>query len=223
MKVALHVVFGVVVIVELIGRWVDRIALEYPVKPLIMIWVAVYFLRYARQKEFRPWVLTAFFFSWLGDIFLMLQAVGGELLFFAGVGAFLVAQVAYIATFVRFPKGRAGDGFVRRQRWWGLPFLVYLVFIYAFLYGHLDAVMKPVVLVYAVSLVGMSLAALNRKGKVRGASFVPVFVGSVLFVVSDSLIAVDKFVAPLPMAGFMIMLSYIAAQYLIMRGLIAEA
>jgi uncharacterized membrane protein YhhN len=47
-------------------------------------------------------------------------------------------------------------------------------------------------------------------------------VGSLLFLASDSMIAINKFTTEIPMAGFWIMISYILAQYLIMRGLVLE-
>jgi len=53
-------------------------------------------------------------------------------------------------------------------------------------------------------------------------SFRLTFIGSILFVWSDSLIAFNKFSLEIPLAGFWIMLTYMAAQYLIMRGLILE-
>jgi len=43
-----------------------------------------------------------------------------------------------------------------------------------------------------------------------------------LFLLSDSMIAFNKFNSDIPLAGFLIMITYIAAQYLIMRGLILE-
>ena len=53
-------------------------------------------------------------------------------------------------------------------------------------------------------------------------SFKLVFIGSLLFLLSDSMLAFNKFHSEIPLAGFLIMLTYIAAQYLIMRGLILE-
>jgi uncharacterized membrane protein YhhN len=41
-------------------------------------------------------------------------------------------------------------------------------------------------------------------------------------VISDSMIAIDKFYTQIPLAGFWIMITYISAQYLIMRGLARE-
>lgn len=82
--------------------------------------------------------------------------------------------------------------------------------------------MKPIITIYAVSLILMSMMALNRSGRVGERSFKLVFIGSLLLLLSDSMIAFNKFHSEIPLAGFLIMLSYIAAQYLIMRGLILE-
>ena len=97
----MHLLFSVIVIVELLGRLLDKIQMEYFVKPLIMIWIAVYFLLHAKKSSFTIPVLLAFFFSWLGDNFLMLSG-SNELFFYAGVGGFFCAQVAYIFTFSKY-------------------------------------------------------------------------------------------------------------------------
>jgi hypothetical protein len=44
------------------------------------------------------------------------------------------------------------------------------------------------------------------------------FTGALFFMLSDSLLAINKFYRPFPLAGFLIMLSYIVAQYLIVIG-----
>jgi uncharacterized membrane protein YhhN len=44
--------------------------------------------------------------------------------------------------------------------------------------------------------------------------------GSVLFVISDSLLAVNKFVFALPYAPVWIMGTYLTAQYWIVRGMV---
>jgi len=46
--------------------------------------------------------------------------------------------------------------------------------------------------------------------------------GATSFVVSDSLLAVNKFYQPFAYAGVFIMLTYCAAQYLIVRGYIEQ-
>lgn len=218
----LHLIFAVIVIVELTGRLVDNVLLEYPVKPLIMIWITLYFLLNTRKRSFRTGVLLAFFFSWTGDIFLMFSGgYDNEMLFYAGVGGFFLAQVAYIFVFLLNAENDI-KGLLLRNPLWFIPLLGYGVLIYWVLYPRLDGVMVPVILVYALSLVGMSLAALNRRDRVNYSSFRLVFAGSLFFLASDSMIAINKFHTEIPHAGFLIMLTYIIAQYLIMRGLILE-
>lgn len=218
--VLLHILLGLIVIVELAGRLTGQIALEYPVKPLIMIWMALYFMRFKKKDAFVAPVLVAFFFSWAGDILLMFSG-NSELFFFAGVGGFFLAQLAYIYTFVRFSE-QGGRGFLQKRPAMALPFLAYAAGIYFILLPGLDGIMKPIILIYALSLIGMSMMALNRLGRVSRPSFLLVFTGSLLFVASDSMIAIDRFYTELPMAGFWIMATYMPAQYLIMRGLALE-
>jgi uncharacterized membrane protein YhhN len=216
----LHLLLVIIAIIELTGRFTDSINLEYTVKPLIMIWMAVYFLIFRKKKTFTVPVLVAFFFSWVGDNFLMFSGKN-ELFFYAGVGGFFFAQLTYIYVFTRYSE-KGGSGYIQKNMIIGLLFLAYVAGIYALLYPNLEGIMKPVILIYALSLIGMSMMALNRRGRVGDASFLPVFIGSVLFVISDSMIALNKFYAEFYQAGFWIMITYMSAQYLIMRGLIRE-
>jgi uncharacterized membrane protein YhhN len=216
----LHLVFAVIVIIELTGRLMDNIQMEYFVKPLIMIWIAVYFLLYKKKNTFTVPVLVAFFFSWVGDNFLMFSE-RNELFFFAGVGGFFIAQLTYIYVFSKY-KEKGGKGFLQKNLWASLFFLAYVTGILILLFPGLEGMMKPIITIYALSLIGMSMMALNRSGRVGATSFKLVFTGSLLFLLSDSMIAFNKFHSTIPLAGFLIMITYIAAQYLIMRGLILE-
>ena len=206
--------------IELTGRFTDNISLEYTVKPLIMIWMAVFFIIFRKKKTFTVPVLVAFFFSWLGDNFFMFSGKN-ELFFYAGVGGFFFAQLTYIYIFTRYSE-KGGRGYLQKNMIIGFLFLAYVAGIYALLYANLEGIMKPVILIYALSLIGMSMMALNRKGRVGKTSYLPLFIGSILFVISDSMLAIDKFYMEFPLAGFWIMITYISAQYLILRGLIRE-
>ena len=216
----LHLVLLIIAGIELTGRFTDNIRLEYPVKPLIMLWMAVYFLMFSQKKSFTIPVLLAFFFSWAGDNFLMFSQKN-ELFFFAGVGGFFLAQLSYIFIFTRYCEENR-QGYLRKNPIYIIFFLLYVGAIYYVLFPGLEGLMKPVILVYALSLMGMSMMALNRRGRVNPPSFRYVFFGSVLFLLSDSMIAINKFTAEFHLAGFWIMLTYISAQYLIMRGLVYE-
>ena len=89
------------------------------------------------------------------------------------------------------------------------------------LYPALGDQKFPVV-VYALVLVVMALNGLFRLGRTNTISFWLVFVGAMFFMVSDSVLAINKFLTPLPYAGLLIMSTYISAQFLIIEGLIAH-
>ncbi len=216
----MHLIFALIVIIELTGRLLDYIQMEYAVKPLIMIWIAVYFLQNKQKTAFTVVVLIAFFFSWLGDNFLMFSG-NNELFFFAGVGAFFFAQVTYIYIYSKFGE-YGGKGFVQKNPWISIFFLAYISGMLMLLFPGMEGMMRPIIAVYALSLIAMSMMALNRSGRVGDLSFKLVFFGSLLFLLSDSMIAFNKFHSAIPLAGFLIMLTYIAAQYLIVQGLILE-
>ena len=216
----LHLLFAVIVIVELAGRLLDNIQMEYFVKPLIMIWIAVYFLLFKKKSSFTVPVLMAFFFSWVGDNMLMLSGKN-ELFFFAGVGGFFCAQLSYIYTYTKYNES-GGKGYLQKNPLLSVFFLAYVAGMLILLFPGLEGMMKPIITIYAISLMLMSMMALNRSHRVGASSFKLVFIGSLLFLLSDSMIAFNKFHSEIPMAGFLIMLTYIAAQYLIMRGLILE-
>jgi len=78
-------------------------------------------------------------------------------------------------------------------------------------------------LIYMIVILLMSISALNRYERVSLRSFTEVFIGALLFMVSDSLLAINKFSQPIPSASFFIMLTYITAQYFIVKGMIDEA
>jgi uncharacterized membrane protein YhhN len=219
-NILLHILIIFIFSAELISRWNDFDSLDYLVKPLLMIWIAVYY--YIITREFRKslFIYLAFFFSWTGDMFLMV-AGSNEMLFYAGVGGFFLAQLSYIKSFLNVisPGNR---GFVAVNPLISFPFLIYAVIVLYIVLGGMKGVMIPIIIIYALSLISMSVAALNRKNLVSQASFRLVFIGSLFFVISDSMLALNKFYVDIPRSSFLIMLTYFVAQYLIMMGLIKE-
>jgi len=89
--------------------------------------------------------------------------------------------------------------------------------LYYWLYPNLNEMMAPVFL-YAVAICGMMIAALNRQRFVGDFSFRYVFLGALLFVISDSIIAVNMFNEPINNASFWIMMTYGLGQWLIVTG-----
>lgn len=148
-------------------------------------------------------------FSLAGDLLLIDDR---EIFFLSGIGAFLIAQVSYTLAFRR----QIGGG-LRRWPLGGLSLFAYGASLLGILWPHLGSFKAPVAL-YALAITGMGLAAIDRHGRVSRNSYLQVLTGALLFILSDSLIALNKFSQPLPHASLWIMGTYIAAQYLIGCG-----
>ena len=78
--------------------------------------------------------------------------------------------------------------------------------------------MMPVAL-YGVTIVVMVMTALFRYGRTIPNSFWLVFGGAALFMLSDSILAINKFLTPVSYASFWIMLTYMSAQLMIVVGI----
>jgi uncharacterized membrane protein YhhN len=68
------------------------------------------------------------------------------------------------------------------------------------------------VLVYAGTITVMGITAAFRFRRTYPLSFWLVFIGALLFITSDLLLATNRFVRPLPSANTLIMLTYALAQ-----------
>jgi uncharacterized membrane protein YhhN len=162
-------------------------------------------------------ILSALFFSFAGDVALELT-VYSDMAFIAGLGCFLLAHLFYIALFLRTP----GENFIKgKNMLFVVPVIAYGIVLVLILSKHLGTMFVPVLLYTAVILM-MVTAAINRKFKVGTASYIVVFSGAVLFVISDSLIALDRFVCNFRFAGIAIMATYVIAQYLIVKGYLLQ-
>jgi len=97
-----------------------------------------------------------------------------------------------------------------------------LIYEFALLYAMLSSLgeMFVPVLVYATVISAMCIFALNRCGRVNAARFKWVFIGAIVFVLSDSTIAINKFLTSIPVSGLWIMSLYAFSQYLIVNGIL---
>ncbi|HOX81475.1 MAG TPA: lysoplasmalogenase [Chryseolinea sp.] len=190
-------------------------------KPLIIASLIFYYLTAVSKEDRSRTLLVALFFSGAGDILLMLHDTDGSF-FMMGLIAFLVSHVFYIFTYRQHQHDESENGLqgVQKVRL-AFPIILTGTGLVYVLYPVLGNLKIPV-MVYALVLVVMTLNALLRLGKTTSPSFWMVFVGALLFMASDSLLAINKFLTPLPNGHVWIMVTYISAQYLIVKGLIAH-
>lgn len=213
-------VIGLVVLVSQIIR-PNHPLFYYLAKPAIMISLLVFYLQKQRQRHYLAigWMLGAIIGSLLGDIFLLFE---GKAWFSLGLASFLIAHICYVFVF-RASNERVGpNSLLRRKPWAVIPFLIYGIALISLLWPLPKGLAIPVI-VYASAISVMALAALNRWKKTPDFSFGLVFMGALLFLTSDSLIAVDRFGPSslhIPGISFLIMITYMIAQYLIVTGIL---
>jgi uncharacterized membrane protein YhhN len=216
MKKLFLFLFLIAAAVHLIAEFFPSAFLHNISKPLLMIALGGYY--FVRCDERSVVTIGAILFSLIGDVLLL-----DDSNFMLGLIAFLLAHVFYIFSYRqhRFETDVEALQGVQRVRI-AFPVVLAGTGLVVILYPKLDALRVPVI-IYAGVITTMVLTALFRFGRTNARSFWMVFAGAVLFMISDSVLAVNKFLEPLSRAGFWIMLTYIAGQYLIVEGLIAHA
>jgi uncharacterized membrane protein YhhN len=71
-------------------------------------------------------------------------------------------------------------------------------------------------------MITMLAGAVSRIGKVNRASYFIVLAGAIFFIISDSVLALDKFVQPVTLSTLIIIGTYISAQWMITTGYIKQ-
>lgn len=167
------------------------------------------------SQALRRAVLAGLVLSLLGDVALLWPREG----FLPGLVAFLLAHLAYLVAFTR-----GGVSFMARRG----PFVVYAVVAGAVLWrlwpGVPGALRGPVI-AYVLCLAAMAAQAAARWLMLSEGSTVQArlarraALGGGLFLVSDALLATNKFAGPVPLASLWVLASYWAAQWLIASAL----
>ncbi len=202
---------------EMASQVFDLQVLHWTAKPMLVIFLAAYY----RQNVFplNKTFFLALSCCWLGDILLMFDQ-HHELFFLSGLSSFLVAHVLLIFSYRQFSFPDNGQNGTLRVR---LSFFILLIGsgLVTILYPTLGALKIPAV-VYTLALELMVLQSIFRLGRTSTASFWLVFTGAIFFLLSDSLLAINRFYQPVFYAGVWIMLTYMVALYLIVKGVLAH-
>jgi uncharacterized membrane protein YhhN len=157
-------------------------------------------------------ILFALLFSWAGDVLLMF-VTKSENFFLAGLASFLLAHVFYIIFFHRVRIQEA----VKPNIVWLIIVIAYYTGLIVWLSPYLQDMKLPV-RVYGLVISSMLMLALHMPGiKNKNAGWW-MMAGAVLFVISDSVLAINKFYQPFDEAGVIIMLTYGLAQLFIVKG-----
>ncbi|MEU0835070.1 lysoplasmalogenase [Streptomyces sp. NPDC005969] len=193
----LLIAFLVASAVDLFGLLADAGIAHLVAKPLLMPLLA----GYAAARRGPRLLIAALLFGWGGDTFLLADA---DAAFLIGMGSFAAGHVCYLRLF-----GRA-----RSSALLGVGYAVVLAGFLVLLWGGLPADLRIPMAAYSLLLTAMAYRS-STFGRYAA-------VGGALFLLSDALIATGIADLPqLPAPDFWIMLTYIAAQFLLTVGALA--
>jgi uncharacterized membrane protein YhhN len=208
------ILFIIILAFELTGIQLKNGTIQFIFKPLLMIAVGGYFLSQTNRaaSSLKGWIIVALFFSWIGDILLMFQAKK-DIFFLLGLSAFLLAHVSYIIFF----HGVRVREKIKSNVWLLLIVVIYYAALISILSPHLGDMKLPV-RIYGIVISFMFMLAMHMlfiKNKTAGKWMM---IGALLFVISDSMLAINKFYQSFEFFGIIIMLSYALAQLFIIEG-----
>lgn len=161
-------------------------------------------------------LLLALTFSWIGDVILMF-ADYGEIYFILGLVSFLIAHIFFLQLFIKQPT-------IRKPKTIYFAGAVFMVALYLFcmlfvLFPSLGDLKIPVS-IYAFTISLMLAMAIRGSLAWQKPMHSIILLGAISFVISDSILAMNKFYTALPNASLWIMSTYIIAQYFITVGIL---
>ncbi len=206
--------FIAVLVAILADRQFNNGQLEYMTKPLLIPALAGYFISqtFRIANKLKLWILLALFFSWAGDVLLMFEA-DDSMFFLLGLSSFLLAHIFYV---IFFHLVRVREK-IKINPWLIVVVVLYYASLITLLMPYLGD-MKIPVLVYGIVISFMFMLAMHMlfiKHKTAGKWMM---FGALLFVISDSVLAINKFYQPFEASGILIMLTYGLAQLFIIHG-----
>lgn len=171
------------------------------VKPMPVL-ALLGWLHDAPPSEYRRWISLGLIFSLVGDVLL---AWPGDLFVF-GLGAFLLAHLAYLKAYLSDCRRPALLSLA-------LAFGLGTTLLGILISSGLGPLLVPVI-VYGLAISAMLWRALARLGtEVPERSAWLAAAGALAFVFSDSVIGINRFVAPFHAAPYLIIISYWLGQW----------
>lgn len=189
-------------------RWLTKVSIV----PLL-IGLLISSLSLIRSQVLK-WVIAALIFSWVGDILLMLES-RNSIFFILGLISFLIAHTCYIWFFQSVKKRER----ITTNGMLILPVFIYYLALIILLFPHLGSLKLPV-LIYGAVITTMLVLALHMRLMTFKPAGTNMMTGAILFIISDSVLAINKFYQSFEGAGIVIILTYAFAQLLIVLGVI---
>ena len=200
----LQIILVIVFAIDLFLIFSNKIELRFFTKPLLLpLLILLYITRLKSEKtQVDKLFLTGLVLSFFGDLFLLFQWG-----FLPGLGSFLLAHVFYIISFRKKTQNSI-------WRFWPIILGLFATTLLVFLFPYLKEMKIPVI-IYAVVIATMMYNALKTHNR-------NLIIGALLFLISDTLLSINLFLQPFMILNLLVMITYIAAQWFLVKGMISE-
>jgi uncharacterized membrane protein YhhN len=181
-------------------------------KPLLMPLLAIYYI--SSVSEVNNPIVMSLVFGFVGDVFLLWPNRKSN--FLLGLGAFFIGHICYVLLFLQ------GNSFAKDVPvWFYLIIIIYAIgarSVMKKLTQYLGDMVIPTY-IYMLVILLMSFTSLARIFVMGiSISFLLPFIGSLLFLCSDSILAFYTFKGKFKNGDIFIMLTYVLAEVLIVSG-----
>jgi uncharacterized membrane protein YhhN len=212
---------AVITTIEILADFNEMKWLLYATKPLLLSLLLLwFFVSISRNRADFKFIFFGLIFSLFGDVFLMIREVD---LFIPGLISFLTAHVFYILSFVKSIQFAERNTTAAYKMSTAIVFLSFVGLFLGFLLPYVmdnestkDLLIPVIVYAFVITLMGYMAA--QRRYHVPMRSFRAVLFGSVFFILSDCILATNKFAFEVELATLWIMSTYVFAQFLIVYG-----
>ena len=203
MTIILSIIALISAIITIYAKNRENSLLQYIFKPLTMLAIILLaFLHTSTPPTFyQQMIIAGLIFSTIGDVLLI-----DSKRFVQGLSSFLLAHICFIVAFASVLSTPNFPSLIF--------YVVYLAGFSAVLWKHLGKLKLPVI-VYSLTLAAMSWLALSKTIEHHNHHTFHAFIGSLMFVASDSLLAFNKFKSAFRFAEGLILATYFLAQLFI--------
>jgi uncharacterized membrane protein YhhN len=163
--------------------------------------------------------IFALIFSYAGDIILMIPG-NNPLFFISGLVSFLVAHLFYTKLFTTLSP--LNKNILKKNPIWIIAIILFLTAFLSYLVPKIDTTLKIPVIAYALIICTMLISTLNLKEKIGKRPHNMIVAGAILFVLSDSILALNQFdpaFQSITLMHALVMQTYISAQGFIIDGI----
>lgn len=204
--------FVLVSTLDIIGIIFQIPILVYIFKPLIIL--SLLFLYVFSLPKRLKWYVIALEFSFFGDVLLMFS---GELFFIAGLVSFLMTHIL----FIKIVLNRIQKTSMSKVVFSSIPFFIVFSLLIFNLKDSLNEMLYPVI-IYGLMISMFGVVSLIDFLNAKSKKSLLMLSGAVMFMISDAVLAIDKFYFEEHINKIVIMFTYVLAQYLIYRSMILE-